>query len=172
MSRNSSTSRRAAEALGRAIAGATASVVLHEPVRRDRNGDLARFRLNEIREHEHGAVDQAAQESERYEEAKQARHCPRLGAGRLFVIPLQLIVGARSFPKPGPGRAFSGSSSNARLTITFAPNWQGAGARVYRIGAPGRVASANAPAELGDGDHADAAMLEVNAAAKSEAAIV
>jgi shikimate kinase len=40
------------------------------------------------------------------------------------------------------------------------------------MGAPGRAASANAPAELGDGDHADAAMLEVNAAAKSEAAIV
>jgi len=45
----------------------------------------------------------------------------------------------------------------------FAPNWQGARGRVYRVG---QMTTA------GDGDHADAAMLEVNAQSKPEAAIV
>jgi shikimate kinase len=56
-----------------------------------------------------------------------------------------------------------------RLTITFAPNWQGARGRVYRTARPGPFPGR---VESGDGDRADAAMLEVNAPAKPEAAIV
>jgi len=56
-----------------------------------------------------------------------------------------------------------------RLTIMFAPNWQGARGRVYRTA---RRTARPAGPTIGDGNHADAAMLEVNAPAKPEAAIV
>src|SRR5215475_11701078 len=74
MSRNSSISRGSDEALARAIAIWSMLMLFDEAIRRHRDGDLARLRLDEIGEHEHGAVDEAADDSERHDEAEQARH--------------------------------------------------------------------------------------------------
>ena len=54
--------------------GRVVSVLFDEPIRRHRDGDLARLRLDEIGEREHGAVDEATDDSERHDQAEQARH--------------------------------------------------------------------------------------------------
>src|SRR5690242_5194815 len=74
MSRNSSTSRGSDEGLARAIAIRAPLVLFDEAIGRHRDGDLARLRVDEVGEHEHGAVDEAADDSERHDQPEQARH--------------------------------------------------------------------------------------------------
>src|SRR5262245_35020550 len=75
MSRKSSISA-ASEffALGATATARSRLLLLGELVRRNRNRDLARFGIKPGREHEHGAVGQAAHNADQGEKAEQARH--------------------------------------------------------------------------------------------------
>src|SRR5260221_8466231 len=52
----------------------TRSGLLGEPVRRNRNRNLARLRIDPGCEYEHGAIGQAAQNTDQSEESEQTRH--------------------------------------------------------------------------------------------------